>query len=121
MQILLVDDEHEGRTYLARYITLLGHQVTQCPSAEEALALVARGGYDLVISDVMMEGMTGTELAEALGTRPGRQPDVILYSGCLGDQMPGGGRRARTFAYLPKPIDVRRLQQLLQQVEQRRG
>jgi len=121
VQILLVDDEHEGRSYLASYFALLGHDVTQCASAQEALAVLADIRFDLVISDVMMEGMSGLELTAAL-TASSRcpQPDIILYSGCVDDQFPAAATRAGVLAYLPKPIDFRALRQLLQQVADHR-
>ncbi len=65
-RVLIVDDEAVLRRSLAR---LLGedHEVVDCGSAQEALALLATGArFDAVLSDLMMPEMTGMDLYDAL-------------------------------------------------------
>jgi CheY-like chemotaxis protein len=59
----------------------LGHRVEQACSAAEALDLLARGqSFDIVVTDHAMPGMTGLQLAEALGqSQPGLP--IILATG----------------------------------------
>jgi PAS domain S-box-containing protein len=78
---LLVDDEDLVRLSTADMLAEMGYQVTEAASAEEALALI-QGGLNpgVVITDHLMPGMTGTELARAAQEhRPGLP--VLIISG----------------------------------------
>ena len=78
---LLVDDEDLVRLSTADMLIDLGYAVVEAASAEEALKLVDRGLQpDVLITDHLMPGMTGTELARMLqGSRPGTK--VLIVSG----------------------------------------
>ena len=78
---LLVDDEDLVRLSTADMLIDLGYAVVEAASAEEALKLVDRGlQLDVLITDHLMPGMTGTELARMLqGSRPGTK--VLVVSG----------------------------------------
>src|SRR5262245_47247487 len=77
-RILVVDDE----SLVCHTITILlkvdGHSVTTASSAEQALAILEPGKFDLVITDYAMPGMTGAELAAAIKGRNPEQPVVLL-------------------------------------------
>ncbi|WP_300972923.1 PAS domain-containing protein [Sphingomonas sp. LHG3406-1] len=78
---LLVDDEEYVRLSTADMLSDLGYQVIEAASAEEALGMIENGAHpDLVITDHLMPGMTGTDLARALRRR---RPDlpVLVVSG----------------------------------------
>jgi CheY-like chemotaxis protein len=78
---LLVDDEELVRQSTADMLTELGYQVVEAASAEEALRIVRNGArIDLILTDHLMPGMTGVDLARTLVER---RPDlpVVLISG----------------------------------------
>jgi PAS domain S-box-containing protein len=78
---LLVDDEQLVRMSTADMLTDLGYHVVESASAEEALDLIGRSdAFDLLVTDHMMPGMTGVELARIVR---GMRPDmpVLLVSG----------------------------------------
>jgi CheY-like chemotaxis protein len=79
--VLLVDDEDLVRGSTADMLAELGYAVTEAGSAEEALRLV-NGGLepDLLITDHLMPGMSGTDLAHELRARS-RDLPVLLVSG----------------------------------------
>lgn len=70
-QILVVDDDAEIREVLRVLLSSEGFQVVQAGSGEEALAYLERtgGGADLVILDVMMEGLSGYHVCLRLRER----------------------------------------------------
>ncbi len=60
--ILVVDDDAEMRDLVCDVLRDRGHQVTAIGSGQEALKLLGEGDYDLVLTDLRMKGMLGTEL-----------------------------------------------------------
>jgi PAS domain S-box-containing protein len=73
---LLVDDEELVRISTADMLADLGYVVTQASSGEEALRMINGGAhFDLVVTDHLMPGMTGTDLAAAIRSI---QPEISL-------------------------------------------
>jgi PAS domain S-box-containing protein len=78
---LLVDDEEVVRMSTADMLAELGYKVVEAGSAEEALRLINRGvHFDLLITDHLMAGMTGVDLARAMQERRPETP-VLIVSG----------------------------------------
>jgi PAS domain S-box-containing protein len=78
---LLVDDEHLVRMSTADMLTDLGYLVVETASAEEALGLIRRGeAFDLLVTDHLMPGMTGVELARVVRVEKPGMP-ILLVSG----------------------------------------
>jgi PAS domain S-box-containing protein len=99
-RILLVEDEEIVRNLTRDLLTSFGYTVTEAASAEDALAVDET--FDLLVSDVVMPGINGVELARRLtDAQPGLR--VLLVSGHSTDDMRAieGNRRWR---YLPKPF-----------------
>jgi PAS domain S-box-containing protein len=79
--VLLVDDEDLVRASTADMLEDLGYSVIQAPSAEAALQLLGQGLQpDILITDHLMPGMSGTELAGETGKRLPDMP-VLVISG----------------------------------------
>jgi len=77
-RVLVVDDEDAVRLVTEQFLRHDGHDVTGVDSGTAALALIeADRGFDLVVLDLMMPGMSGRECGEAIAAR---RPDLpILY------------------------------------------
>jgi CheY-like chemotaxis protein len=78
--ILCVDDEETPRTLRSLILQKQGYQVVTAASGAEALELLNRASIDLVLSDQMMPGMTGTELTKSVKAMRPAIP-VVLISG----------------------------------------
>jgi CheY-like chemotaxis protein len=103
--ILVVEDEQEVRTTVEQFLAQLGYQVLQAAQPEAALALAARqaGAIDLLLTDVVMPGMSGRELAHRL--RPTRPALRVLYmSGYTANVIAHHGVLDADIAFLPKPF-----------------
>ncbi|MCE7797098.1 ATP-binding protein [Sphingobium sufflavum] len=78
---LLVDDEEYVRMSTADMLGDLGYAVVEAASAEEAMLLVEKGArFDILLTDHLMPGMTGTELAKRVRIARPELP-VLLVSG----------------------------------------
>ncbi|MBV8686967.1 MAG: PAS domain S-box protein [Alphaproteobacteria bacterium] len=79
-RVLLVDDEPLVRASAADMLTELGYEVEEAESAEAALERIEAAAPDIVITDHLMPGLSGTDLAALLRrTRPGLP--VLIVSG----------------------------------------
>ena len=92
--ILCVDDEETPRTLRKLILQKQGYQVITAASGAEALELLDRANINLVLSDQMMPGMTGTELTKSVKSLRPTMP-VILISGV--NEVPSDARRADRF------------------------
>jgi len=79
-RILVIDDEDVIRGLVMEILDAAGYAVTGADSAERALRLLERNEYDLVVSDVIMPGLSGLELLEAVRSRRASLP-VVLVTG----------------------------------------
>ena len=61
-RLLVVDDSRSTRAALSRFLEKAGHAVTVVASGEEALDVLGRETFDLVLLDVVMKGMSGLEV-----------------------------------------------------------
>jgi len=116
-RLLLVDDDEPVRNVIATILRRAGHDVTV--AADAKLALDAAGAaakpFELLISDVVMPGMSGVDLSrELLARSPNLK--VLLLSGYPGRDAPGGGEGGMD--YLAKPVTPK---QLLDRVDQLLG
>jgi two-component system cell cycle sensor histidine kinase/response regulator CckA len=112
--ILVVDDEEAVNRLVTRYLTHIGYTVLAATSGEEALAIVRRRlpPIDLVLSDVVMPGMDGTELASlVLAECPG--PAIVLMTGQLAEDIERVNVGGRIVRVLHKPVNLDSLQELL--------
>jgi PAS domain S-box-containing protein len=112
--ILLVEDEDEVRKVLHQILTNKGYRVFQAGSGEEALAIsrLHRGAIHLLLTDITMPRMKGTELASRLLTeRP--QTRVIYVSGYNEEQLSGG---ESTWTCLQKPFSSQTLTQTVRAI-----
>lgn len=67
MRLLIVEDEPEMLLFLKRFFQRKGYTVTAVASGEDAWTAVSETEYDLVISDLLLEKMSGMELLKKPG------------------------------------------------------
>jgi CheY-like chemotaxis protein len=101
--ILLVEDNPSLRMLAAEVLRGAGYQVIECESSEAALgAAQNQPDIHLLISDVALSGMTGTELAASIAaTRPSMS---ILYISGYPDDFVTDDRVAAKSQFLQKPF-----------------
>ncbi len=113
MRILYVEDNRDLRETIGMLMEGEGRTVVACETAEEALELDRGGGFDVVVTDVSLPGMSGTDFAKLLlANAPNRW--VVLCTGYeLGAHAEAWGLRVRT---LRKPFEIEDLDALLEEI-----
>jgi len=102
-KILLVDDNTVVRDMLVDLVGSLGYQAEAAAGGEEALAMFDRGQYGMVLTDLLMPGMSGWDVLAALRQRDPHIPVVIV----TGSPVVGDPRASQPgVAVLKKPVDV---------------
>jgi two-component system cell cycle sensor histidine kinase/response regulator CckA len=116
--ILAVEDEEEVRTLVVRILREQGYTVIAAAHGEEAMRLAEehRGnGIHLLLTDVVMPGMSGRELAEGLKLRyPGIK--VLYMSGYTDDAIVHHGVIEEGINYIQKPFTLDSLARKLREV-----
>jgi len=112
-RILLVDDNTIVRDMLVDLVGSLGYHVDAAAGGEEALDLFDRGRYGLVLTDLVMPGMSGWQVLAALRQRDPHIPVVIV----TGSPIVGYPRAAQPgVAVLKKPVDLTALDSMIKQM-----
>lgn len=104
--ILLVEDDQVVRIFVRDLLVELGYDVVAAAGAEEALRWAGRyqGPIHLLLTDVIMPGMSGRHLAERLGAM---RPDtkIMFMSGYTGDVVTRYGLEEMGAAFVQKPFE----------------
>ena len=110
--IVVADDEKNIREGLAEALSLDGYRALPAADGEEALALVESGDADLVITDLRMPKIGGTELLKSVVNRyPGLPVIVLTGHGTIEDAVVA--MRAGAFDFLTKPVNLDHLSLLV--------
>jgi len=115
LTILVVDDNEDAARALGEGLELLGHTVKVVFSAPDALAMAPLFHPQVGLLDIGLPGMDGYELATRLREQPGAA-DLRLFA-VTGYGQESDRRQAREAGFeqhLTKPIDLTRLESLLQ-------
>jgi len=105
--ILLAEDEDGIRTLVRKILRKQGYTVLEAHNGEEALRIAQSHSQeiDLLLTDVVMLGLNGRELAERL--QAGRRNIKVLYiSGYTGEGLAGEGALPEGAAFLQKPFSL---------------
>jgi DNA-binding NtrC family response regulator len=111
VRILVIDDEETLRESCASVLRVEGYQVNVCGRGEEALQLVKRGGYDVVMIDLCMTQVPGQELLRAC-LQAKADTLVIMMTGNPTLNSAIDMLREGAWDYLPKPFSAAHLQVL---------
>jgi DNA-binding NtrC family response regulator len=104
-KILVVEDEPEMLEFLSRFLTRKGYQVDGAASGEEAWKSIGETVYDLVISDLALQDMTGLELLGRVRTADNTLPFIIITGmGTIESAVEAIQRGA--FHYITKPFKL---------------
>jgi DNA-binding response OmpR family regulator len=113
-RILVVEDEPAIRQLVRLHLSRAGYEVSEARDGIEALARVRARPPDLIILDVMMPGMDGFQVLEALRGDPStiEIPIVMLTAKGSSDHVRRGWQKGADF-YMPKPFNPAELRSVV--------
>lgn len=111
--ILIVDDEGPVRGFLAMLLKDAGHRPLQAIHGAQALELVTEDRPDLVISDIMMPILNGTELCRRLKADETTKviPVILMSSANV-----RAADRAGADAFIAKPFNIDEMEALVERL-----
>ena len=110
--ILIVDDEPSVLEVVGNLVRNEGYEVEVAGSGEDALNLLTHREFDLILTDLMMPGITGWQVLEVAKQKyPGIK--VIVFTGFVDEEGEAILIDRKADGFLTKPIDVPLMQSLL--------
>ena len=118
-RVLVVDDDQGMCELAAEGLGSRGYEVVWRVSADEALELLEREDFDVVLADIHLDGMSGLELCERVLAR---RPDVCVVVMTAFGSLEGaiGAIRAGAYDFVIKPVSMDALAIALERATQHR-
>ncbi len=113
--ILLVDDRRDAELTIGNQLKSRGFSVRTLNDPTQLLEVLAAGGVDVILMDMNMPEMDGSEATELVKADEGLRHIPIVI--CTSQPLPGDEERARSSGcdgFVAKPIDMDDLQSLLE-------
>jgi two-component system nitrogen regulation response regulator GlnG len=110
---LVIDDDHTVLHFVRQALARMGIEVLTADSAEEGWTDFEEQGADVILLDIMLPKMSGLELAAGLRERDAKVP-IIFITAADDSETAIAAMKVGAFDYLRKPLDVLRLQSIVQ-------
>ena len=116
-RILMVEDEADTREVLTILLGLDAHLVDTAENGPEALELLARRSYDVILTNLHMPGMSGEDLYRRIDQDwPHLTPRVVFVTAARPDTQFRARFGGRPVPILTKPYSADRLRQVIEEV-----
>jgi two-component system, cell cycle response regulator CpdR len=107
-RILLAEDDDSLRTFLAAALVKAGHSVADYPDGEQALEALMAMAFDLLLTDIVMPGIDGVELArKAAEVDPAMK--IVFITGFAAVALNPANQAPSKAKVLSKPFHLREL------------
>ncbi len=107
-KILIIDDEKAIRRSIREILEFEKYNVDEAEDGQQGLDMALKGNYDVILSDIKMPKLDGTELLAKLMAH-GTESSLIMMSGHGNIETAVDAVKKGAFDYLAKPIDLNRL------------
>ena len=111
--ILLAEDDESLRKFLAAALARAGHKVVDCGDGEEAFACLKEENFDLLLTDIVMPGMDGIELAKRAADLKAKLK-IMFITGFAAVALHPSQNAPKQARVLSKPFHLR---EIVQEVE----
>lgn len=111
-RILVVDDEEGMREFLGILLQKEGYEVATAKSGEEAISILGKKAFDLIITDLKMSRMSGLDLLRRIKELD-PQMGVVLITAYASTDTAVDAMKGGAFDYIAKPFDVEEMKQVV--------
>src|SRR6202453_1679262 len=117
IRVLVVDDDEPHAAAVAESLERVGYDCVVATSGSEGLTLIEEHNFDIIITDLIMEGVGGLEaLAKAKRELP--DAEVVILTGHSTIKTAVTAMQAGASTYLTKPLDINELRTVADKVSQ---
>src|SRR5205807_442568 len=117
IRVLVVDDDEPHAEAVAESLERVGYECVVANSGESALRMIEEQNFDIVVTDLIMEGVGGLEvLAKAKRELP--DAEVVILTGHSTVKTAVTAMQAGATTYLTKPLDISELRTVADKVSQ---
>lgn len=108
-RILLAEDDDSLRAFLSRALERAGYDVRACADGDEAIdALNDEGAFDVLLTDIVMPGADGIEVAREMAARS-PTTRIMFITGFAAVALSAGARAPAGAKVLAKPVHLREI------------
>ncbi|MDP2799207.1 MAG: sigma-54 dependent transcriptional regulator, partial [Deltaproteobacteria bacterium] len=118
-KILVVDDELSMREFFKLMLDSEGYQAECVQNGREAVSLIQKNFYDLVITDIRMPGMDGIEVLKKV-KEISPETIVIMISAYATTETAVTAMKQGAYDYIPKPFNVEEIKLIIQKALEKR-
>lgn len=111
-KILVVDDHAQARMSMTEILKHVGHQVSSCSNAPEALELLKTEQFDVILTDLMMPGMSGLEFIRELERRK-EEAEIVMITAHASVETAVDAMRHGAYDYIEKPFGIEQIEDLV--------
>ncbi len=112
-KVLIVEDDVICREAMERLLQGYGYETCSCSSGQEAITLLKRQKFDILITDLQMPEMDGLELVSKAQSLDG-QMRMVLMTGIPAEDLGDRLKKSKVNGFLSKPLDWSNLILLLE-------
>jgi len=122
MDILLLDDDVDGRRYLVRFLERIGHRVEEYSDGQAGVKAFISGHFSMVLSDIIMPQMTGIDFLRSIAGHTARgDASIVLMTAHANIETAISALRLGAYDYLTKPINLDELAAIVERVADYQG
>jgi DNA-binding NtrC family response regulator len=119
IDVLVVDDDQEFRSIMAKRFTHDGFSVQEAGTAEKALELLNHRDFDVIVLDMMLPGVTGLDLLQQFRDLQ-VESEIIFLTGQATVESAVEAMKLGAYDYLQKPFPLKDLELLVEKAAERR-
>jgi len=112
-RILVVDDETSMREFLEVFLSKEGYKVSEAKSGKQALNMIQKNEYDLVLTDIRLGDLTGLEILRQ-SKRKNQDTIVIMISAYSTTEIAVEAMNEGAYDFVPKPFNNQELKHTIQ-------
>ena len=120
LKVLIVDDEVVFCENMAKLLNTRGYQVKTVNEGEEAISVLKKEVYDVVVLDLKMPGMNGIDVLKKI-KELGVSSQVIMLTGHGGLDTAMEAVTLGAFDYIPKPCEVDELSEMINNAHKKKS